>query len=207
MLLNVNQEGSVSFADLREASTFELLSFFRDLPAPEIAEMNGDYDATLLRQPNIAADINGFFAVGIPLMPWLSKGFRPVSDSEGRGYNSFRQFGKVVQRYPMRTEVAPSRYDGRPSYTLMYRAYRSTCGTINMVDEVRRVDDGLYLAIGTWGFTRRQRQIPLPFALRSTDRPYLGDIGSPRPAFESGPREIPARFTSSPNPVAPGRNG
>src|SRR4029079_8746722 len=178
--------------DLREASTFELLSLFRDLPSPAIDEMDGDYDATLLQQPNLAADVNGFFAVGLPFSPWLSKGFRPVNDSEGRGYNSFRQVGKVVQRYPMRTVIAPSRYDGRDSYTLIYKAYRSTCGLINMVDEVRRVDDGLYLAIGTWGFSKRQRQIPLPFALRSTDREYLGDIGTQISSFEHSERELPA---------------
>lgn len=207
MLLNANQENAVSFADLGAASTFELLSFFRDLPAPSIDEMHGDYDATLLRQPNLVADINGFFTVGLPFKPWLSKAFRPVSDSEGRGYNTFRQFGKIVQRFPMHTEIAPSRYDGRPSYTLMYGAFRSTCGSIHMVDEVRRVEDGLYLGIGTWGFTRRQRQIPLPFALQSTDRPYLRDIGTPRAAFKPGPREIPALAATSSNSALAGRNG
>jgi hypothetical protein len=191
MLLNTDQD-TATFLDLREASSFELLSLFRDLPSPDIEEMHGDYDATLLQQPSLAADINGFFAVGLPFSPWLSKGFRPVNDSEGRGYNSFRQFGKVVQRYPMRTTIAASRYDGRDSYTLMYRAYRSTCGLINMVDEVRRVDNGFYLAIGTWGFSRRQRQLPLPFALRSTDRPYLGDVGTPISSFEPSERELPA---------------
>lgn len=190
-ILNVNQE-TPTFADLKAASTFELLSLFCELDAPAIDEMDGDFDANLLSQPNLVADINGFFSVGLPFSPWLSKGFRPVSESEGRGYNSFRQFGKVVQRYPMRTVIAPSRYDGRPAYTLIYKAFPSTCGLINMVDEVRRVDDGQYLAIGTWGFTKRQRQIPLPFSLRSTDRPYIGDIGTPRSGFEPGPRELPA---------------
>lgn len=195
-LLNDNQE-TPTFADLRAASTFELLSLFRDLDAPTVAEMEGDFDADLLRQPNLAADVNGFFAVGLPFMPWLSKGFRPVSDDAGRGYNSFRRFGKVVQRYPMHTQIAPSRYDGRPSYTLIYRAYPSTCGAINMVDEVRRLSEGLYLAIGTWGFSPRQRQMPLPFALRETGRPYIGDIGKPREGFTPGPREIPALNTGS----------
>lgn len=190
-LLNANQE-VLTFAELRAASTFELLSIFRDLDAPTIDEMEGDFDAELLSQPNLAADVNGFFAVGLPFMPWLSKGFRPVSDDAGRGYNSFRLFGRIVQRYPMQTRFAPSRYDGRPSYTLIYRAFPSICGAINMVDEVRRVGDGLYLAIGTWGFSRRQRQMPLPFALRDAGRPYIGDIGTPVEGFIPGPREIPA---------------
>ncbi|MBI2691950.1 MAG: hypothetical protein HYX29_08415 [Solirubrobacterales bacterium] len=200
MLLNTDQEVA-TYLDLREAGSFELLSFFRDLPSPGIKEMNGDYDATLLQQPSLAAEINGFFAVGLPFSPWLSKGFRPVNETEGRGYNSFRQLGKVIQRYPMRTMIAPSRYDGRDSYTLIYRAYRSMCGAINMVDEIRRVNDGLYLAIGTWGFTKRQRQIPLPFALRATDRPYAGDIGTPAASFVPSVREVPALTVRSITPL------
>src|SRR4051812_48193568 len=99
MLLNTNQD-NVSFGDLREATTSELLALFRELEAPGIDELHGDYDATLLKQPSKSATVGGFFAVGLPFMPWLSKGFRPATDSEGRGYNSFRLAGKVVQRYP-----------------------------------------------------------------------------------------------------------
>ena len=165
---------------------------FRELQSPWMEEMHGDYDARLLRQPGPIATIGGYLAVRTPLMPWRSKGFRPVDETAGRGYNSFAPGGKLIRRYPMDTQIAPSRYDGRPAYTLIYAAYRSTCGWINMVDEVRRVADGLYLGIGTWGFTDRQRRVALPFVLRQTTRPYLGDLGTRRIGFSPGPRELPA---------------
>jgi hypothetical protein len=169
-----------------------LLALFNGLDAPSVDEMHGDYSATLLAQPSLLAEINGFFTVGLPFKPWLSKGFRPVSEREGRGYNTFRQRGKVVQQYPMLTTSAPSRYDGKPAYTLVYPAYRSFCGAINMVDEVRRIEPGLYLGIGTWGFSKRSRQIPLPFMLEDEEREYIGDIGTEKSGFKPGPREIPA---------------
>jgi hypothetical protein len=185
-------------AELEALTTYELLTLFHELDAPEVEEMHGDYDARLLSQPSRFAQFTGYLSVGTPLMPWRSKGFRPVTESRGRGYNSFAPLGRVIQRYPMATQLTPSRYDGRPAYTLIYAAYRSTCGAVNMVDEVRRLQDGLYLAIGTWGYTDRQRRTPLPFVLEHTGRPYLGDLGTQRPNFTPGAREIPA-LTSAPD--------
>jgi hypothetical protein len=189
--------------DLTDLSVSELMALFGKLDAPSIEEMHGDYDARLLRQPSRIAEINGYLTVRSPLRPWRSKGFRPVDASSGRGYNSFTPRGKVIQRYPMDTRLAPSRYDGESAYTLIYAAFRSICGVINMVDEVRRVSDGLYLGIGTFGFTGAQRQIPLPFALARTERPYLGDIGTPRAGFRPGPREIPALAQPGPGAQSP----
>ena len=87
---------------------------------------------------------------------------------------------------------APSRFDGQPAYQLVYRHFESLCGDVNMVDEVRRVVPGLYLGIGTWGFSKGQRHIPLPFLLEGPVAPYLCDIGRIRKNFVIGSRELPA---------------
>lgn len=178
-------------AELRRLDTSGLLALFTTLGAPAIGEMDGEYAAALLAQPNPFAAVTGQAAVANPLAPWLCKGFRPVDGESGRGYNTFAQVGRVRQRYPMRTLVAPSRYDGRPAYTLVYRAYRSMCGAIHMVDEVRRAAPGVYLGMGTWGFTGRQRRIARPFVLTGPVGPYRGDIGSARRGFMPGLRELP----------------
>lgn len=115
--------------------------------------MNGEYSAKLLSQPFWLAKISGQSAVANPLMPWLCKAFRPVTAQEGRGYNTFLWRNNIIQRYPMKTRIALSRYDNQPVYQLVYRAYHSLCGDIYMVDEVRQLSDTLYLGIGTWGFT------------------------------------------------------
>lgn len=179
-------------ADLLRLSTNELLQLFATLEAPEIQEMQGDYRASLLKQPNLLAKAFGWMAVANPIRSWQSKAFRPVDDETGRGYNTFLQGGKVVQHYPMLTLLAPSRFDGRPAYQLVYRHFESLCGDVNMVDEVRRVGPGLYLGIGTWGFSKGQRRIPLPFVLEGPVAPYQGDIGQVRKNFVIGSRELPA---------------
>lgn len=182
-----------ALADVRHLTAPELLALFRTLEAPAITEMHGEYRATLLRQPNLPATIAGRLIVGNPLAPWLCKAFRPVTADSGRGYNTFSVARHVIQRYPMHTCIAPSRYDGKPAYQLIYRAYASACGDINMVDEVRRLAPGAYLGMGTWGFTDAQRRIALPFLLEGPVGDYRGDIGKPRRGFRPGKREIPAQ--------------
>lgn len=173
-------------------STTELLETFAGLECPSVADLHGEYTARLLRQPSVFATVTGAISVANPAFPWLAKAFRPIDPETGRGYNTFRQLGRVVQRLPMHTVIAPSRFDGRPAYHLIYRAFHSFCGDINMVDEVRRFDTGTYLGIGTWGLTDAQRLVPLPFVLEGPVHPYRGDIGKARQGFVPGPREIPA---------------
>ena len=126
-----------------------------------------------------------------PFQRWLCKDFRPVDGETGRGYNSFLQGDRVVQRYPMLILLAPSRFDGQPAFQLVYRHYHSLCGLIHMVDEVRRLEPGRYLGIGTWGFSKRWRQIALPFLLEGPRAAYAGDIGRERSGFRLED-EVPA---------------
>ncbi|QCF25476.1 hypothetical protein [Hydrocarboniclastica marina] len=177
------QVSAIPAEGLRRLSTEQLLVVFGGMEAPAMEEMDGEYAAELLRQPSLFAAISGAVSVSNPLMPWLCKAFRPVDAGTGRGYNTFRIFGRVVQRYPMQTLIAPSRFDGKPAYQLVYRAYQSLCGDIHMVDEVRRAAPGVYLGIGTWGYTERQRQVPLPFMLEGPKARYRGDVGRRRAGF------------------------
>jgi hypothetical protein len=177
--------------ELKQLSTKELVALFKTLPAPAITEMDGEFAACLLQQPSTLSRIFGQISVANPLMPWLCKAFRPVDAESGRGYNTFSLLGGIVQRFPMQTVIAPSRYDDKPAYTLIYRTYHSMCGDIHMVDEVRKVADGVYLGIGTWGFTRAQRQIALPFLLEGPIGAYRKDIGRKRLGAVLA-REIPA---------------
>jgi hypothetical protein len=180
-------------SDLLAMDFKALMALFGKLPAPAIGDMDGEFAARLLAQPSALAHLIGNLTVNNPLMPgcWLCKAFRPVSAERGQGYNAFMHLGRKVQRYPMQTLIAPSRYDRRPAYTLVYASFRSMCGAIHMVDEVRRVAPDLYLGIGTWGFTDGQRRIPLPFVLRGPIAPYIGHIGLPKEGFDVH-QEIPA---------------
>ncbi|OZD06557.1 hypothetical protein CH275_10090 [Rhodococcus sp. 06-235-1A] len=183
---------AISVDALKQSSTEQLLVLFATLGSPTIEEMNGEYPATLLAQPNVFASALGAVSVGNPLAPWQAKAFRPVDRATGRGYNTFRRSNQIVQRNPMLTQMAPSRYDQKPAYTLIYRAFNSICGRINMVDEIRRIREGFYLGIGTCGITDRQRHLPRPFLLQGPDRVYRGDIGTMNVGFVPGRKEIPS---------------
>lgn len=180
-------------SDLLDMRFKDLMALFAKLPAPAMKTMDGEFSARLLAQPSALAQVIGNLTVNNPLMPgrWLCKAFKPLSAERGQGYNSFAHLGRKVQRYPMQTLIAPSRYDGRPAYTLVYAAFRSMCGAIHMVDEVRQVAPHLYLGIGTWGFTDTQRQVALPFVLRGPIAPYARHIGVARKGFDVR-QEIPA---------------
>lgn len=179
--------------DLLEAPPGSLMELFKTLPAPTIEEMHGEYHASMLTQRNLFMDLLWRASVYSPFFPgiWVGKAFRPVSTTEGRGYNYFRVgAARIVRRFPMKTLIAPSRYDRKPAYQLVYRAYNSVCGWVNMVDEVRRFEQGQYLLIGTAGFTKRQRHFDSFFFLEGPVRPYRGDIGVEQPVDLA--REIPA---------------
>jgi hypothetical protein len=97
-----------------------------------------------------------------------------TSESEGQGYNSYKRGGKVRHVFPMNTRIAKSILDGKDDFELDYTAYRSGAGFVNMIDEVRKVNDDLYLGIGFWGYFKRQRRVPFFFALSGPRGPYAG---------------------------------
>ena len=179
--------------DVLRLNAGELFALFGTLEAPALDEMHGEYAARLLTQQNAVFTVAGKASLYNVIYPghWLSKSFRPVGRERGRGCNGFRHFGRVVTRFPMATLIAPSRFDGRPAFQLVYRAYRSLFGAMHVVDEVRRLEAGQYLGMGTMGFTDAQRRVPLPFLLEGPVGPYPGDLGEPRPGF-TVERELPA---------------
>jgi hypothetical protein len=179
--------------DVSRLSAGELLAMFRTLEAPALDEMHGEYTARLLQQQSAVFNVAGTASLYNYIYPghWLSKSFRPVDRERGRGCNGFRYFGKVVTRFPMATLIAPSRFDGRPAFQLVYRAYRSLFGAMHVVDEVRRLEAGRYLGMGTMGFTNSQRHVPLPFLLEGPVGPYPGDLGESRRGF-TVESELPA---------------
>jgi len=161
---------------LKQKKTGELLALFKTLDAPTFNEMDGEYHAELLDFGGLIPNIIGKLSTYEPVLngKWLSKAFTPGTNNTSYGYNTFNKFGKIIRKYPMRTEIAPSRFDGKPVFQLTYSAYPTLLAKINMLDEIRKVEEGIYLGIGTVGFTKKQRKTPLPFCLIG---PTLGFVG------------------------------
>ena len=162
---------------LRMLCRREVLQVFETLDSPSLAEMDGEFECTLLDQGGYLDDLVSLIFLSNPLSGWwLGKAFQPRGEQEGHGYNWYARAGKVCRRFRMQTRIQPSRFDGRPAYVLIYSVHRHLYGRINMEDEIRKIRDGLYLGIGTNGFTARQRMTPKPFTLSGPVRPYLDAV-------------------------------
>lgn len=175
-----------AFDALHQMSTAELSQFFRSLDAPDMEEMDGEFTPFLLRQCHPVVDRAARWLMNGALLPvrWTGKAFRPRGRTEGRGYNLFQVAGRTLCTFPMRTVLAPSAVDGRPSYQLVYAAFHSPLGYVRVVDELRRLQAGIYLGIGAAGFAPWQRRVPFPFVLQGPAAPYARDIGWARRRFD-----------------------
>lgn len=128
----------------------EGIALWRTLPAPTLAEMNGHYmgigpqGSDPQRQASYASYM---FDERSPRGYWLGKAFRPLSETEGEGYNRWRFAGGRVEHNPrMVTRVSPSIIDGAPCYVLDYVALNPG---MTLYDELRKLDDGVLIGTAT----------------------------------------------------------
>lgn len=165
-----NPETAASrIAELREMSRIELKHFFRELDAPSLRELDGEFATELLAQGTWLQSRLTHMLFGI-YGTWLGKSFQPLDENEGHGHNNFHRRGVVHQRLQMRTYVGPSRLDAGQSYFLDYSPFnRGLIGT--MVDEIRRIERGVYLGIGMIGPTKKLRR-KMPFLLTGPIREF-----------------------------------
>jgi hypothetical protein len=164
--------------DLLKMKQDQLIGLFKTLPCPTMREMEGEFRGYLLdtgkywliKKPLAHFALNSSLNQG----KWLGKGFTSISESEGRGYNSYEKFGKTRHIFPMKTKIGKSIMDKNDDFELDYTAYHSGAGFVNMIDEVRKINDELHLGIGFWGWFKRQRRIPFFFALAGPRTAYAG---------------------------------
>lgn len=156
-------------SDLLRLPYADAVQLFGELSPPPFDEMDGEYRGSLLDQgpavmlwvASIAVHLKG---------RWCAKAFRSEGDERGRGYNVFVMRDRVVRGTRMRTDIGPSRFDGRPSFRIDYSPFmKGPLGT--MRDEVRKVSDGLYLGMSVGGYGRWMKRRPFAFVLE-------GPVGS-----------------------------
>ena len=148
----------------------DAVSLWRDSPAPSIAEMNGHY---LGLRPT--AELNGnalYFDEKSEMGYWLGKAFRPAAQDRGEGYNRFRKSGGVIERYSrMETYVGPSPVDGKTSFIIDYSRFNPA---ISMLDDLRRLDAGVYIGVATYPDGAGHRTAPEPFLLVGPTDSWVG---------------------------------
>jgi hypothetical protein len=95
--------------------------------------------------------------------PWGGKSFSADSRTQGAGINRVHLGGRH-QLFPFKTHFGPSVIDGSPAVILDYDLADNPRVIRAIHDEVRLVDDGLYLGPAMWK-TEREPVFVLWFAL------------------------------------------
>jgi hypothetical protein len=127
----------------------EQLALWRTLPAPALTEMNGHYMGLGPQGENLAVQKSyaAFMYDEKSIRgAWQGKAFRPLTATTGEGYNRWRfPGGRIERNLRMATRIGNSIVDGKPAYILDYPAFNQT----SLVDEVRKLDDGVYIGAAT----------------------------------------------------------
>lgn len=163
--------------DLSQLSKEELMDLFWAAEAPEFSRLNGEYKAKVMSvgvlSPATSFITHHLFGPG----KWVGKAFHPTQPDKGWGYNLFSaedaNGNHVIKRTrKMDTWMGISEIDGRESYHLVYQAHNS--GIVeSMHDEVRRVNDQLYICMGYMGIGGGSIN-PAPFILYDKPTDWIG---------------------------------
>lgn len=164
-----------------------VIEMWRESPAVEMAELCGEYKGLVPnagdveRQKSTASVMYNDAFLG----HWLGKSYYPLSHKRGDGYNRYRQADGTIRRF-MRfaTEMGTSRVDGKPALMMYYGAYRPTYAyrmnympetmENTLVDEIRKLEDGVYLGVGTIDMPDGTRTEPGHFVLMGPVGHWVG---------------------------------
>lgn len=133
-------------AELAPLSRDDLIAVFKTLPPPRQAEMDGEFNGHI---PDYHHDLWYSTQLALSGGRWLGKAYRslPHERWSGQGYNRLQMPDGVARNSKFGWEIAPSTVDGRPALIMTYAAFRNWCGGQDLVDEVRRAGDGVYLGV------------------------------------------------------------
>ncbi|MBI9077883.1 MAG: hypothetical protein JEZ02_20965 [Desulfatibacillum sp.] len=141
---------------------------------PEMAVLKGEYTAELLTAGKTAflAELitHNFFGPG----HWDGKGFMPLKDQRGWGYNIFsgKNGSGPARVRKMNTRIGLSCIDNRDSFHLQYKVHNP--GFIGLMrDEIRQVNPELFIGIGYMDILTGPL-IPAPFILHGKPSPWKG---------------------------------
>ena len=170
----LSAKGSWTMERLLALDHESTVALWKTLPAAGMEELNGHYQGVV---PNAddhgrQARTSGFmYDEDSPRGYWLGKAYRPLTETEGVGYNRWRFADRsIVRNGRFATRMGPSLIDGNPSYIMDYGAFNDT----TLVDEIRRLDEGVYLGVGTTATEDGGRSAPGHFALVGPTDEWIG---------------------------------
>lgn len=174
-----------SLEQLLSMDKAEVIRRWRDLPAVSLEELQGHFEGILPNHDDPdaqAAAMNIMYNENSESGYWLGKAYRKTGPNQGEGYNRWRlPGGRVVRNMRFTTEIGPSLIDGKPALLMYYGAFNSDYTTF--VDEIRKLDNCIYLGVGSLPNEQGHRE-PEHFVLVGpTDDWVGGAIGDLVPGF------------------------
>ncbi|MCC9601660.1 hypothetical protein LOC67_13965 [Stieleria sp. JC731] len=165
----LNAEDCQTVDHLKALERFELKMVYHELVPPNISNVDAEYGAVLLSQGDrFSTSIvrKMFSSKG----PWLGKGFRPITETAGEGYNVFGTPAKRKIQLPMDTYIAGSNVVSGTAFVLDYRK-RNRGAICWLRGELRVLSDDMLLGMGTfgpWKPSLKKLRRTIPFLLYRT---------------------------------------
>jgi len=133
--------------ELNGLSREQLLDRFLELEPPTAAEFDGEFDG---HGAPFLPNLDDYYR-SVGLGAWLGKGYRlePHRDWQGHGYNLWRTDDGVIRCFRFGWGLGTSMLDGRGCLVMHYSAFANHFGSLDLIDEIRRVEPGVYLGLAS----------------------------------------------------------
>lgn len=159
--LPISPSGEWSMERMLSMNREQLFEIWKTLPAVSMKELNGHYQGLVPNagKPTEQAATSGFMYNETSTRGyWLGKAYKAHSETKGEGYNRWRfANGKVVRNLRFGTEMGKSLIDGKPSLMMYYGHFSDS----ELVDEIRKLDDNVYIGVGTTPREDGERSSPV----------------------------------------------
>ena len=178
-----------SVEKLLALSKDEVIALWKTLEPPEFRELDGHYMGLVPNAGDAAsqeATGNAMYNEDSEIGYWLGKAYKPLGATTGEGYNRWRKpGGKVVLNMRFGTGMGKSLIDGKPSYMMYYGAFNESS---SLIDELRKLDDYIYVGMGTVETDDGQRSAPGHFVLTGPTDNWVGVDAFPEGEGATGKR-------------------
>ena len=172
--LPLSHSGTWSMEQLLALDHDAVLALWKTLPAVPMAELDGHYQGLVPNGGDLdrqASTADFMYNESSARGYWLGKAYKPLTATTGEGYNRWRfAGGKVVRNLRFGTEMGTSLIDGKPAFLMHYSAFNDT----TLIDEIRKLDDNVYLGMGTTETEDGKRSVPGHFALVGPTDEWVG---------------------------------
>ncbi len=142
--------GRLTLDTLHNMTFAELDALYRSAPAPDsIAALDGEPQGRMLALKDTKNGPLAKFARNFSQsanFPWMGKNFTSLGKDRGEGINRINLLGRARRQwFRFETSFQPSLIDGKPCFQLDYGLASNPPGIRHIIDELREVDEGLYL--------------------------------------------------------------